>query len=66
MIIKNNYLYTNVDTNESALGGTDVLLTGDQTLILMTFLRNNGGKVVDKYVTVFQDEWDETPKEPIK
>ena len=65
MIIKNNYLYTNTDTGEAALGGTDVLLTGFPADILLAFMSRNAGRIVDKYVSVMPDEWDNTPKEPL-
>ena len=65
MIIKENYLYQNVETKEFALGGIDALLTGDPATINMQFLFRNNGKIEGKTVSVLQDEWDNTPKEPL-
>lgn len=65
MIIKQNYLYQNVVTLEFALGGVDVLLTGNPVDINLQFIFRNNGKIESKMVSVLEDEWDNTPKEPL-
>ncbi len=65
MIINENYLYHNIDTDEYALGGVDVLLAGDQAKVCLAFITRNNGDIRLKAVQVLQDEWDMANKESI-